>query len=207
MALATGILFVLASAAGQPDPVLGATLTWDGGGATNNWSEAANWSTNVVPGTGDIARFDASSAKPATVDVNIAVAGLEVDAAYAGTLTQAGRTITLGASGYSQAGGAFSGGTAAITVNGPYTLSGGSFTSTRGTLSVVGDLTHSAGTFAHANGTLRLIGAAATLDVPGSADLWNLTLAQGNGVAKTIAAGDTLVVNGTLTLTNGTLEG
>ena len=25
------------------------TLTWDGGGATNNWSEAANWNPNIVP--------------------------------------------------------------------------------------------------------------------------------------------------------------
>jgi fibronectin-binding autotransporter adhesin len=28
---------------------LAGTLTWDGGGTTNNWSEAANWNTNTIP--------------------------------------------------------------------------------------------------------------------------------------------------------------
>jgi len=28
--------------------------TWDGGGAGNNWSTAANWSGDAVPGTGDL---------------------------------------------------------------------------------------------------------------------------------------------------------
>src|SRR5258708_4703611 len=35
--------------------------TWDGGGLTNNWSEAANWSGDIVPGSGDIAIFDGTS--------------------------------------------------------------------------------------------------------------------------------------------------
>lgn len=37
------------------------TRTWDGGGATNNWSEAANWSGDTVPDAGDDVVFDTTS--------------------------------------------------------------------------------------------------------------------------------------------------
>ncbi len=35
-----------------------ATITWDGGGSTNNFSEGANWSGDVVPGTNDVVVFN-----------------------------------------------------------------------------------------------------------------------------------------------------
>ena len=192
-----------------PRPAHAATITWDGGGLTANWSEAANWSTNTVPTAADVAVFDATSAKPALVNVNASVAGLQLTPTYAGALTQAAaRTLTVGAAGYDQAGSTFVGGTAAITVNGTYALTGGTFTSTSGILTVTGNLTHSGGTFLHGSGTLRLSGStAATVDVPVNAALNNLTIAPGNLVSKTIAAGDTLSVAGTLTLTDGTLDG
>ena len=189
-------------------PAHAATITWDGGGLTTNWSEAANWSTNTLPTAADVAVFDGTSAKPGVINVNTSVAGLQLAPTYAGVLTQApARTLTIGASGYDQAGATFVGGTAAITVNGTYSLSGGTFTSTSGTLTVTGNFTHLAGNFLHGNGTLRLSGTAATIDVPGNEALNNLTLAAGNVVPKTIAAGDTLTVAGTLTLTDGTLDG
>ncbi|HEX7171518.1 MAG TPA: hypothetical protein VF365_02800, partial [Candidatus Limnocylindria bacterium] len=207
--LIAGATSVLAVAAGAVVfPVDAAILTWDGGGATTNWSEAANWSTDVVPGLADVARFDGTSAKAAVVNANVTVGGIEIDAGYGGSVTQGvGRVITIGGSGWLQQGAAFAGSAAAITINGPLALSGGTFTSTSGSLSVAGAIDTVGGTLLHANGTLRLTGAAATIDVAGTLSLWNLVLAQGNGVAKTIAAGDSLVVDGLLTLTNGTLEG
>lgn len=33
-------------------------ITWNAGGATNYWTEAQNWESNAVPGTGDTAMFD-----------------------------------------------------------------------------------------------------------------------------------------------------
>ena len=45
-------------------------VTWDGGGATNNWSEAGNWSGDLVPAAGDNVTFDATSTKNATIDVS-----------------------------------------------------------------------------------------------------------------------------------------
>ena len=192
----------------MPQRTRAATITWTGLGATTNWNLAANWSTLTVPGAADVAVFDGTSSKPAVINANISVAGVQVSAAYAGSITQgAGRTVTVGASGWSQAGAAFIGSAAAITVNGPFTLGGGAYTATSGILSVAGDFTHTAGTFAHNGGTLRFIGAASAIDLPGSLSVWNLGLAQNNLVAKTLAAGDQLVVDGLLTLTNGTWEG
>ena len=78
-------------------------------------------------------------------------------------------TLTVGAIGFSQAGGTFTGGTAAITVNGPFSLTGGTFTSTSGTMTVTGNFTQGAGTFAPNGGILRFAGGAATIDVGGSA--------------------------------------
>jgi hypothetical protein len=104
-----------------PRHVLAATRTWTGLGATSNWSLAANWSGAVVPVAADTVVFDATSVKDVTIDVNVSVASVTVGAGYTGTLTQsAGRTVTVGAAGWNQAGGTFAGGTAAITVNGPF---------------------------------------------------------------------------------------
>jgi hypothetical protein len=189
-------------------PARGATITWTGLGATANWNLVANWSTLTVPGAADVAFFDATSPKAVLMNVNVNVAGIDIGAAYGGTITQgAGRSVTIGASGWSMAGGAFVGSASAITVNGPWSQTGGAYTSTSGTLSVAGSVTQTGGAFVHNGGTLRLTGTASGIDVPGSLVVWNLTLAQGGLVAKTLALGDALVVDGLLTLTNGTWEG
>jgi len=39
------------------------TKTWDGGGTTNNWSDAANWTDNVAPSFGDKLVFPANAAQ------------------------------------------------------------------------------------------------------------------------------------------------
>src|SRR5882724_1154250 len=61
-------------------------ITWDGGGATNNWSEAANWSGDTIPGAGDVAIFDGTSTKDATIDAAFAgsVAGIQINSGYTG---------------------------------------------------------------------------------------------------------------------------
>jgi len=107
---------------------IAATRTWTGLGATNNWNDAGNWSGGAVPGAADIATFDATSSKNATMNVAVNVAGVSIGAGYGGTITQAaGITATVGATGWTQAGGTFTGGTAAFTVNGPFSVAGGCF--------------------------------------------------------------------------------
>ncbi|MDP9494427.1 MAG: hypothetical protein M3P87_04220, partial [Actinomycetota bacterium] len=184
-----------------------ASITWVGLGSTNNWSEGANWSTGVAPSSIDIAIFNATSSKDATINTAINVGGIQIDTGYTGTVTQASVTTTVGSSGFDQAGGTFVGSSSAITVNGALILSGGSFTSTVGTLSVSGAFTHGGGTFAPNGGTVTFTGSAATVDVPGTETFNNLRFAPTTaGAVKTITAGTTLIAQGTLTLTEGAIN-
>ena len=145
--LCLALLLLLTGASLPATPL--AVITWSGGGGTNNWSEAANW-TGGLPGTGDVATFDGTSAKDCTIDAPIDVQGINILAAYTGTITQAGaNTITVGIGNLVQAGGTFTGSAAGATidVNGDFTLSGGTFTSTSGRLEVFGAIASSGGTF------------------------------------------------------------
>ncbi|HRH32110.1 MAG TPA: hypothetical protein PLK06_02170, partial [bacterium] len=89
--------------------VRAAVVTWDGGGSDgtcggaagdgNKWSCGLNWSGDVAPGASDIATFNGTSTKNATIDSNISVAGIDINTGYTGIITQAsGVTITVGTS-------------------------------------------------------------------------------------------------------------
>jgi hypothetical protein len=129
-----------------------ATYTWDGGGATNNWSEAANWSENVVPASGDSVVFNATSTKNATVDVNATLGYFAIQNGYTGTITQSnGVSVTTNAD-FTMAGGTYVGGDGAFTMNALY-LQDGNFQG--GTGSIYGNpygygLQQSGGTFSSA---------------------------------------------------------
>ncbi len=112
----------------------GVTRTWDGGGTTNNWSDCANWSSDTCPTSSDIANFDGTSSKNATIDASFAgsVAGVSIDSGYTGTITQS-IALSVGTSSFSMAGGTWVGGSNNISVGNDFTLSGGTFTSS-GTL-------------------------------------------------------------------------
>ncbi len=200
------------------DYIVDPVITWDGGGgADTNWNTATNWSGDAVPGTSDIATFDATSTNNVTINVNISVAGIDINTGYTGTITQSsGITVTVGTSKYDQADGTFTGSAAAITLNGTFTLSGGTFTATSGTLSVgVTDggantfFSISGGTFNHNSGTVVLKGYFFdTIDVVTSLTLNNVTFQEiGGGSGVVIASGDTIIVLGTLTHTSGVING
>ncbi|HXK35117.1 MAG TPA: hypothetical protein VJ103_01255, partial [Candidatus Paceibacterota bacterium] len=63
-----------------------ATITWDGGGSTDNWSEATNWSTDTVPTSSDDVIFDGTSTKNAVIDV-AAIGGVNITSNYSGTIS------------------------------------------------------------------------------------------------------------------------
>ena len=69
----------------------GSTLTWDGGGATNNWSEAANWNPNLAPQDGLDLVFPAGAPADSLNTTNN-LAGLDL------------RSITISGGGYLFAG-------------------------------------------------------------------------------------------------------
>ena len=189
-------------------PAQAAVVTWDGGGGTNNWSEGANWSTGTVPTSDDVATFDGTSTNDVTINVDINVAGIDINTNYTGAITQAAdKTITLGSSGYDQATGTFTGGNSDITINGPFVLSGGTFTATSGTINAKNDWTVSGGTFNHNSGTVVFYASVDhALTITGSHTLYNLKFQDStspdwnNSDTFTIASGTTLTVTGTLTL-------
>jgi hypothetical protein len=87
--LVFGALFV-----GMLCPAKAATVTWDGGGATTRWSEAANWSGDALPTLLDEVRFDGTSSKSSLLDSTFAIGALSM-AGFSGQLTvMANFTVT-----------------------------------------------------------------------------------------------------------------
>lgn len=72
------------------------TRTWDGGGSTESYFEADNWSGNTVPTAVDNIVFNATSSKICRMDASVTVNNITVAAAYSGSihLTDSGTTLT-----------------------------------------------------------------------------------------------------------------
>jgi CSLREA domain-containing protein len=62
-------------------------IVWDGGGAGNNFSTAANWEGDIVPGTSNYVIFSGASGKNITVDGSREVRGVIYGGGYAGNMT------------------------------------------------------------------------------------------------------------------------
>ena len=148
-----------------------ASKSWSGGGSTSNWSEAANWSDNIVPGSTDVAIFDGTSTRNATIDVDISIGGIQINEGYIGTITQVGAaTLTSPPSTsvipFIQDDGIFNGGDSPITINcngfGGFTINGGTFNGGSGSITLTGDASSDhnlkiiGGTFNSTSGTLFL---------------------------------------------------
>jgi hypothetical protein len=152
-------------------------FVWTGKGSTSNWSEAANWSTNVVPGSSATVVFNGTSAKNATVDSTFAgsVAAVEIVSGYTGTVSLS-RSLTIGGS-LSESGGTFSAGTS--------------------TLYIAGDLTKTGGTFNAGTGSVAMTGTAANQNISAAGvAFYNFVLANS---AHSLNVTGTLTVNGTFT--------
>jgi hypothetical protein len=134
-----------------------ATKTWDGGGTTGNWSEAANWSDDAVPTAGDpVVIFDGTSTKSATIDANVTVASLQINSGYTGTISQGASNVTIGGA-FSQSDGTYDSGTGILSfgVSHGHAQSAGNFVCGTGTVTFDG------GTFTQAGGTFDCSVAAA----------------------------------------------
>ncbi|MBP6004870.1 MAG: carboxypeptidase regulatory-like domain-containing protein [Pyrinomonadaceae bacterium] len=171
-----------------------ANRTWDGGGTSNNWSEAANWSNDTAPVAGDIVTFDSTSSKDATVDVNVALNSYTINPGYSGVITIAnGISFSTSASSTQNAGTINVGGGAITLMGNNYFLNGGTFDAGSGTVNVNFFLNVVGGTFD---------GDGATITIP------VVDISGGSFIAPT----GTLVVSqniqksgGTADLDNGTI--
>lgn len=122
------------------------TRTWDGGGLTNNWSEAANWSGDTVPTSSDDVVFDAVSTKNAIVDSSVTVISLTVNAGYTGSISIADG-VALTATNATHHGGTFNVGAGTWNVTSQFTLNNGVFNAGSGTILCPNAFTVNGGTF------------------------------------------------------------
>lgn len=113
------------------------TVTWNGGGTTNDFSDGANWVGGVAPISGDDVIFDGTSSKNCTIDQDMDLNDFTIQSGYNGTID--------GTSGNSRI----------ITINN-FTQASGTFISTDDQLSITGDLTLTGGVFTHNNGIVTI---------------------------------------------------
>ncbi len=153
-----------------PHHASAANRYWVGGSDGANVNDTANWASAdpasctgggaSVPSGSDIAIFDPDCDNGATIDLNWSVAGININSGYTGTVTQSTtRTLTVGSSNYTQAGGTFAGGDSTIDINGSWALSGGVFTSTSGIMTITTNFTvTNSPTFSANGGTITFDG-------------------------------------------------
>ncbi len=127
-------------------PSAPSAFTWKG--TTNNsWTTATNWHGGVVPGASDVAIFDNNCSTNCSPTSIANVGGINIRCSFTGTINTGTSSVTVGASGITQAGGTFSLGTASFTT-GLVNLSGGVFNAGNATWQVgQGGWTQSGGTF------------------------------------------------------------
>lgn len=143
-----------------PSHVVAASYTWDGGGVTNNWSDCANWTSDICPTAGDSATFNSTSTKDSVIDTSFSgvVNVLTIQGSYTGSVTME-RSLTLTNS-FTHSGLAFDAGSHSMVVGGVFTLgSGAAFTAPSTTLTVGSTFTINTGvSFLANNGTVILNG-------------------------------------------------
>ncbi|HQU85325.1 MAG TPA: hypothetical protein PKY59_19450, partial [Pyrinomonadaceae bacterium] len=159
-------------------PCVGGEKTWDGEGATNNWSEAANWTCDQVPAVTDNVKFDATSTKDAIVNVPTVALELQVAATYSGTISIAngvslliGRSAGNGRQTATQAGGnIICGSGSTLTVSRTnFTQTGGTLDCSAGAVTTsFATITMNGGIFNAPSGTLTLSGSTLSIGASGT---------------------------------------
>ena len=142
----------------------GATITWTNT-AGGNWSAAANWTPNQVPGDGDTAVLpDVGNSYAVNLDVPASVSGVVVGTASGGstqTFLIAGQTLTLN-------------GPATVNPNGQFNISSGALA---GQCTLAGTLDWSGGQL-NAESTLT-IGTNGVMNIEGSIEVYGAVTNEG----------------------------
>ncbi len=199
--LSIGLFFLLLLTAAANAAAV--TRTWDGGGATNNWSDAANWSGDVAPTSADDLVFNNTSVKNSTVDTGLTVNSVSINGGYSGTITQ--NSVLTVTNAFTQSAGTFQG-TAANANFGYLVLNAGStFNAPTGTLSLTSQVnyyifTFNGGTFNANGGTVNANGRPDTnyFSGAGTPVFNNLTISQPLIVFSTINVNGMLTINAAL---------
>jgi hypothetical protein len=126
------------------------TVTWTNGNGTNIFSDPLNWSTSAVPSNADNVVFDGTSTANCTIDMDIDVNSISINAGYTG-IVDAASTNPI--------------------IESTFTQAAGTFLSTDQILTIGGNMTATGGTFSHMNGVVEVfIGSGASIVMSGT---WN----------------------------------
>ena len=201
MSIAIVFVGVIAGLLFGASKTLAATIHWDGGGADTNWSTAVNWSTDTVPGSGDVALFNASSTTNTLIDSDIQVLGISVESGYLGTITQTlNSSVTIGTNGFALNGGTFTAGSGMIDINDGFTITGSAiFNASTTPIFVSGNWNNGGGTFNAGSSAITLDGGNQSLY--GSTAFYSLIKnASTTAVTLTFEAGKTQTILAALRL-------
>jgi autotransporter-associated beta strand protein len=188
-----------------------AAIVWTGAHSAVdlNWSDGLNWQGNVVPGPGDVATFNGATSN-LNSHINLAfggsVLGINIQGGYTGTINDGLGTLTIGASGYTQAIGTFNlnGNALNLTAGGGVTISGGKLTSGAGTINVSGNWTKTGGSFVAGTGIVNFTAASGLQTLAAGSSAFNNVEHSGAGTLQLSTTG--LTVNGSLLNSAGTLD-
>ncbi|MDD5693377.1 MAG: hypothetical protein PHU86_02815 [Patescibacteria group bacterium] len=208
------ILYLLISAGFfNVNVAFAAAKTWTGGGLTNNWSDADNWSPAGAPATGDTVTINTGS-KDVYIDSSAAasVSGLVIDTGYSGTVYLQRNFAINGA--FTVNAGTFDGGTSSVDVNGAFTNGASGIVQTAGdwfqasTFTDSGSFTQTGGTFTFdaafgGSGTVNI-----TTNASGSTTFYNFTYSlQALNYAAYVNLVNSFTVSNNLVFNRGTTIG
>ena len=93
-------LALLAAAGFFVDLTHAGSCSWNAASDGAAWSDSASWTSGCtgsggIPGSADTVVFDATSVKTSVIDTNIAVANLNVQAAYTGQVSLGSNTLSI----------------------------------------------------------------------------------------------------------------
>jgi hypothetical protein len=176
---------------------IAAACTWNSTGS-NSWNTIGNWNCGHVPTSSDSVTFDGTSSVDVTIDATVSVGTFSINSGYGGIISQGSNSMTM--TGFSQATGTFTGGSANMyvgtgTTGANFNITGGSFKAPSTILHITGNFTQSGSPIWDSNGgTVALdgnYGGNTYVDVSGI----TLNLVTINRVSS---------ANATLTIYNGT---
>ena len=171
------------------------TRVWDGGGADNNWTTAANWDFDLAPVAGDDLQFAGSTRPSPNNDFTAATSFASI------TFNSGATAFTLGGNAITLAGAVTNSSTALQTVNlalavvATRTVDAASGNlALGGVVSGAGGLTKAGGNVLTLSGTNTYIGA--TTVAVGSLQLGNASALGSTAGGTSVASGATLDLNG-----------
>ncbi|MBD3393538.1 MAG: DUF2341 domain-containing protein, partial [Chitinivibrionales bacterium] len=92
--------------------------TWDGGGADNDWTTAANWVDDAVPTATDNILFDNTSSKSCVLDATATITDITFTSDYTGTFDFGSDTLKVTGAATFATGGVITAGTGALEFTG-----------------------------------------------------------------------------------------